>query len=87
MGEEEVEEARVWEKEGSWEKINQNEKCMKRLMNGKSLFYKLIIRHNYLKAFEQRQSTWMDNPTPRSHELLNKIISARHEISPYKLLI
>lgn len=38
MGEEEVEEARVWEKEGSWEKINQNEKCMKRLMNGNHYF-------------------------------------------------
>lgn len=67
MGEEEVEEGRVWEK------INQNEGCIERLMNGKSLFYKLIIRYNYLKAFEERHPTWMDNPTPRCHELLKKI--------------
>lgn len=46
-------------------------------MNGKSLLYNLIITHNYLKAFEQRYPTWMDNPTPRKQK-----ISARHEISP-----
>lgn len=31
MGDEEVEEARVWEKEGSGEKINQNENVRKDL--------------------------------------------------------
>lgn len=41
----------------------------------------------FKRGVKQKYSAWVDNDALRSHELLNKNLSFRSRISPYKFLV